>query len=845
MYNPAQQLRCKPTVSATHELLRFGVFELNLTTEELRKAGTLIKLSPQPFKLLALLASHSGQVVTREDIQQQIWGEETYVDFEQGMNHCIKQIRNALSDSADTPLYIETIPRRGYRFLAPVVSKTILAPAPHVVESQSGIQSGIAMPAIKLPVGPWATAPPKVPPEAALVLNLKKVVPPDVATPPPAMAATATAMEPGTHPRGAPGRRTRGTGLAVAALLLIAAVVGFLYWRSGKSAVLSERDTIVLADFDNTTGEPVFDSALKQALSVDLEQSPFLNVLSDQKVSEQLHFMGLPADTHLNEEVARQVCQRAGSKAVLLGYISGVGGHYLIGLNAVDCNTGDSLGSEQADAGSREQVLNALGKATRRMREKLGESLASVQKYDTPVEQATTPSLDALKSYSLGMKMGSTQGYSAAVPYFKSAIDLDPNFAMAYARLGVEYFNLNQPTLAAENATKAYQLRDHTSEREKLYIVSHYHDLVTGDADQTIAAYQLLQQAYPREQSSYMNLNSWYNAIGKYDQAMSEAQNGLQLDPGNVINYHNLAVTYIDLDRLDDAQAVLEQARIRKLADPALLADLYEVDFLRGNTAAMARQVVAATGKPGVEDQLLALQSDTEAYFGRLTKARELSQLAQASALHAGANEAAALWQLAGALHEAELGDPQRARQQATAALAAGPGKNVRILAALALARSGDRKRAQTLADELVKQYPSDTMVNDYWVPTIRAAIALDEKNPAAAIAALQAVASYEIGSPSPGIAFYPVYLRGLAYLQQGQAGPAAAQFQKMLDNRGVILNIPIAALAHLRLAQAQAMSGNNAAARKSYEDFLALWKDADPDLPILKQAQAQYAKLR
>ncbi len=829
-------------MSATHELLRFGVFELNLTTEELRKTGTLIRLSPQPFKLLALLASHSGQIVTRENIQQQIWGGETYVDFEQGMNHCIKQIRNALSDSADNPLYVETIPRRGYRFLAPVTSKTIPAPPPRVVESHSGIQSGIATPAIKPAGQPPPTNPPKPPIETPLALNLKKVAPAEVATLSPALSKP---PEVEARPSQKSNRLGLWVAIIVAAIVVIGAIAGFLYWRSQRTVALSERDTIVLADFDNTTEEPVFDSALKQALSVDLEQSPFLNVLPDQTVEEQLRFMGLPVDAHLSEDIARQVCQRAGSKAVLLGSISGVGGRYKIGLNAIDCNTGDSLGSEQADASSREQVLSALGKAARRMRAKLGESLASVQKYDTPPEKATTPSLDALKAYSLGIKVGSTQGYSAAVPYFKSAIDLDPTFAMAYARLAVEYFNLNQPTLAAENATQAYQLRDHTSAREKLYITSHYHDLVTGDADQTINAYQLLQQDYPREPSSYMNLNSWYNATGKYDQALLEAQNALQLDPANVTNYHNLIVTYIDLNRLDDAQAVLGQARARKLADPALLADLYEIAFLRGDTAGMAQQLAAAAGKPGVEDQLLALQSDTEAYFGRLTKARELSQLAQTSALRSGAKEVAALWQLAGALHEAELGDAQNARQQAAAALAASPGKNVSILAALALARSGDRKRATALADELAKEYPADTLVNDYWVPTIRAAVALDEKNPKAAIEALRAAAPYETGSPSPPIAFfYPVYLRGLAYLQQGQGEQAAAQFQKMLSYRGVILNTPIAALAHLQLARAQAMSGNNAAARKSYQEFLALWKDADPEVPLLKQVQSEYTKL-
>ncbi len=831
-------------MSDTHELLRFGVFELNLTTEELRKSGTILKLSPQPFKLLALLARRSGQIVAREEIQRQLWGGETYVDFEQGMNHCIKQIRNALSDSADRPLYVETIPRRGYRFLAPVVSKTILAPAPRVIESQSGIQSSIAVPAIKTPSPSPAVTPSQLPAEPTMEPNRQPAVAPVQATP-----AAEASPTPGATTSDTPETRRglRWLALAAAAIVVIGAIAGYLYWhgRVRNGAALSERDTIVLADFDNTTGEPIFDSALKQALSVDLEQSPFLNVLSEQQIAEQLRFMGLPADAHLSEEVARQLCQRAGSKAVLLGSISGVGGRYKIGLKAIDCNTGDSLGSEQADAGSRQQVLNALGKAARGMRSQLGESLASVQKYDTPVEQATTPSLDALKAYSLGMKKAATEGYAAAVPYFKSAIDLDPNFAMAYARLAVEYFNLNQPTLAAENATRAFQLRDHTSEREKLYITSHYHDLVTGDAGELVAAYQLLQQDYPREPSSYMNLNSWYNAIGKYEQALMEAQNALQLDPANVTNYHNLIVTYIDLNRVDDAQKALDEASARKLADPALITDLYEVAFLRGDTAGMARQVAAASGQAGVEDILFALQSDTEAYFGRLTKARELSQAAQGSALHAEANETAALWQLAGALHEAELGDARRARQDAAAALAVSGGKNVRILAALVLARSGDGKRAQTLADELAKQYPSDTIVNDYWVPTIRAAAALSEKNPTAALEALKAAAPYETGSPSPGIAFYPVYLKGLAYLQQGQGEQAAAEFQKMLSYRGVILNIPIAALVHLQLARAEAMSGNNAAARKAYDDFLALWKDADSDLPLLKQAQAESAKLK
>ncbi len=826
-------------MSETQDLLRFGVFELNVTTEELRKSGTLIRLAPQPFKLLTLLARRSGQVVTREDIQQGLWGGETYVDFEQGMNHCIKQIRSALSDSADAPLYIETIPRRGYRFLAPVVTKTVPAPPPRVVESTSGIQTRVPIPG----ASSGATTP-----QAAPVKALATALPPtaiaQAATPailvqePPAptVATEVTAQAKGVS------RKL----IVIAAVVLVVAVAAVVYWRSRKPAVLlNEKDTIVVTDFENTTGESVFDSALKQALSVDLEQSPFLNVLSDHKVAEQLRFMGLAADTRLKADVARQVCQRSGSKAMLVGSISGVGGHYVIGLKAIDCDSGDSLGSEEADAGSRSQVLPALGKAARGMRGKLGESLASVQKYDTPLEQATTPSLDALKAYSLGLKMADSQGYAASVPYFKSAIDLDPNFAMAHARLGTEYYNLNQPTLAVQYTTQAFELRDRTSEREKLYITSHYHDLVRGDLNQAIATYRLLQQAYPRDQSSYLDLTSCYNTAGNYEAALPQAKQALQLDPGNSINYHNLALTYIYLNRLDEAQAVLDQARSRQLAEPALLADLYEVAFLRGDTGAMAGFVAAAAGKSGIEDQLLALQSDTEAYHGRLQQARELSLRAQASATSAGAREVGALWQLAGALHEVEIGDPQAGRQQAIEALAGNPGKNVEIMSALVLARGGDRKRAESIASQLVKQFPADTMINDYWVPVIRAAVALDENNPAAAIEALRPTAPYEAATPSPGYVFYPVYLGGLAYLRQGQGADAAAEFQKMLKYRGAILNIPTAALARLQLARAQAMSGDKAAARKSYEEFLALWKDADEGLPILKQAQMEYAKVQ
>jgi serine/threonine protein kinase/tetratricopeptide (TPR) repeat protein len=654
-------------------------------------------------------------------------------------------------------------------------------------------------------------------------------------------------------PQATPNRRrssdrqpTRTAILWVILAVLLAALAGAWYWHAQRTPKLTDKDTIVLADFNNTTGEAVFDAALPQALTVGLEQSPFLNVLSYLRVNEQLRFMGLPTNTRLTEDVTRQICQRTGSKAMLLESVSQLGSHYVIGVKAINCRTGDSLGDEQVEAGSREQVLSALGKATTKMREKLGESLASLQKYDTPIEQATTPSLEALQSYSLGLKMQDTEGDQASLSFFQRAIELDPNFAMAYARLGVAYSNLNEPTLAADNTAKAYELRSNTSEKEKLYIVCHYHDLVTGDVDQAIQAYLLLRQTYPREEASYVNLNSAYTAIGRYNQALAEAQAAIQVNPSHVINYTNLAGTYMNLNRFDDAKAVLEQARARKLENQAMLAEYYGLAFVAEDGSEMAHQMAAAMGNPGIEDQMLVMQADTDAYFGRLAKARQSTQMARDSALHAGAKETAALWQLDGALHEAELGDPPRANREALEALGSGDGKNVQVLVALVLARSGDRKQAQALADDLAKRFPSDTIVNYYWLPSIRAALALDEKNPSAAIDALQPALPYEFGSAAPGIGVaYPAYLRGLAYLQTGQGKEAAAEFQKILDHRGVVLNFPLGALAYLQMARALSMSGDKDGARQAYRDFLKIWKGADADNPVLLQAKMEYARLK
>src|SRR6266404_1279374 len=628
----------------------------------------------------------------------------------------------------------------------------------------------------------------------------------------------------------------------VAAILVAAVAVGG-YLVTHRAPKLKETDTIVLSDFTNTTGDSVFDGALKQALTANLEQSPFLNVLSDQKVNQQLRFMGKSTDTHLTEDVTRQICQRASSKAMLLGSIAALGSHYSIGLKAVNCVSGDSLGDEQVEAESKEQVLKSLGDAATHLRAKLGESLASVQKYDTAVAEASTSSLEALQAYSLGMRTQTTKGEQAAIPYYKHAIELDPNFAMAHARLGICLGNLVQAELGKASLAKAYELRARVSEKERLYLESHYHQIVMGDLEKSNQVYQTFAQIYPREPNPHVNLGFNYSNLGDYKQAVAENLVALRLDPSSVIVYANATQSYIALERPDEAKSMIGQALSRKLESEELLGNMYLLAFVRRDTAEMQKQLAAAIGKLGFEDQLLAAQSDTEAFFGRLAKAREFTGKARESAIRVDSKEGSAIWQMGGALHEVDTGNLDRGHQEALAALAFAPTLNVKELAALALGQTGDAKRAAAIADELEKAYPSDTLVRNYWVPVIRASVALAANNPTAAVAALRPPAPYELGSTGI-LPLYPVYVRGLAYLKLKDGPAAATEFQKILDHPGIVLNFPVGALAHLQLARAKVLAKDAESARKAYQDFLTLWKDADPDIPILKEAKSEYAAL-
>jgi tetratricopeptide (TPR) repeat protein len=601
---------------------------------------------------------------------------------------------------------------------------------------------------------------------------------------------------------------------------------------------------VVLADFENKTGDAVFDDALKQALAVELGQSPFLNVLSDRKVNDTLGMMGRPANERITVDAGRELCLRTGSKAVLGGTISSLGSHYLIDLNAVACNTGDTLAKQQAEATSKEDVLKALSQASSSLRTNLGESLPSVQKFDVPIE-ATTSSLEALKNYSMGMKIRREKGAAPSIPFLKQAIELDSNFPMAYAGLAIAYHSLQQPSLALEYAIKAYQLRDRVSERERLRISANYFD-ATGEIEKEMQAYELWKADYPRDVIPHNNLANVYGYMGHYDKALAELQETLRLAPDNVTSYSNLALTYIALNRLEEAKATSDQAFAHKLDDRLLRQTVYLLAFLRTDTAQMEQQVAWGAGNPGDEDALLAMQSDTEFYYGRLTRARDFSRRAVDSAIRADSRETAAFWQVTAALREAELGNTVSARQRVAAALALSPGRDVKVVAALTLARTGDLPRARTLAEELEKSYPTNTFLKLYWLPTINAAIELNKGTPSQALKYLEATAPYELGTAGTSINnLYPAYVRGQAYLLANNGAAAAAEFQKLVDQRGIVGNFMTGSLAHLQIGRAYAMAGDTAKAKAAYQDFLTLWKDADADIPILKEAKAEYAKLQ
>jgi tetratricopeptide (TPR) repeat protein len=603
----------------------------------------------------------------------------------------------------------------------------------------------------------------------------------------------------------------------------------------------------VIADFANTTGDPVFDTTLKEALGVDLEQSPFLNVLSERKVGETLKLMGKSSSERITRDMGREICMRTSSKALLTGSIASLGSHYAIAIKALNCRNGDVIAATQGEAEGREKVLQTLGEEVSSLRGKLGESLASIKKFDKPLEEATTSSLEALQAYTEGDRLAREQSDTKAVPFLKRAVELDPNFARAYTSLGVRYNNLGQASLAIQSVKKAYELHNRVSEREQYYISCTYFTLVTGELTKAIQQYELWIQQYPRDYVAATNLGVNYFTLGQFERAAAVTRQALDLEPDSIVGYNNLGVAYFSMNRLDEAKSAFDQALARQLDGPYLRQSIYYLNFLRQDAAGMQEQVTWAMGKPGAEDLMLSAESDTQAYHGRLQKARELSQRAEESAKRNDSKETAAFWQGNEALREVEFGYASEAREQAHQALALAPGRDVWVESGLALARAGSTTEAEKLAGHLNHEFALDTLMQNYWIPVIRASIELDRRNADNAIALLQAAVPYELADPPPFAAgtMYPAYLRGQAYLSAHKGADAATEFQKIIDHPGVIVNFPLAALAHLGVARARNLSGDIAGARTAYQDFFALWKDADPDIPILKQAKVEYAKLQ
>ncbi len=654
-----------------------------------------------------------------------------------------------------------------------------------------------------------------------------------------------------------PVARNRRVLWVTAALVIVGSIIAG-YFFSHRPVKLTEKDTIVLGDFANSTGDPVFDDALKTALSVSLNQSPFLNVLSDNRVAATLKLMTRPPDTKLTPDVVRELCQRAGSKAYIAGSIASLGSQYVLGLKVVNCQSGDTLAQEQATATAKEKVLDALGEAASKLRSELGESLATVQKFDVPLMQATTSSLEALKAYSLAGRPNHETGSSSELSYHQRAIQLDPNFAMGYEKIGEDYFNLGELGRASEYYTKAFELREQVSEEEKLLITSAYYVNVTGELEKGAQTYQEWIENYPRASGAHHNLANVYAMQGQWEKASQAYRESLRLSPNSGAHYSSLANILLALHRFEEARQIIYEAKARKLDDAIDHAALYSLAFLATDSPAIAEQQQWFAGQPDAENYGLALASDTEAYAGHLGKARELTKQSVDSAIRADNKESGAIWRDNAALREVAFGNAAEAKQAAAEALKLAPtSQGVEDEAALAFAMAGDAARADSLAQDLNKRFPLDTQVQSLWLPAIRAQLAIDRKNPADALNGLQAAAPpIELGQ----IMFinnlsclYPTYIRGQAYLAAGQGDAAATEFQKILDHSGIVWNCWTGALAHLGVARANALqaktsTGADAArvrALAAYKDFLTLWKDADPDIPVLQQAKAEYAKLK
>jgi DNA-binding winged helix-turn-helix (wHTH) protein/tetratricopeptide (TPR) repeat protein len=758
-------------------------------------------MQEQPYRLLVALLENPGQVISREELRSRLWLDGTFVDFDGSLRVAVRKLREALDDDAEDPRYIETIPKRGYRFLVPEVRR--IESAPEAAE-----------------------------PKAATFGD--------------------HARRDDLEPLKTGAKATRWWLVAGAAILMIGIglTVGSRMFFPHKVHALTDKDTIVLADFANATGDPVFDGTLRQGLSVQLEQSPFLSIIPDEKIQQTLGLMGQPVDVKLVPAVAREVCQRTASAVVLDGSIAKIGTQYLLTLKAVNCKSGETLASTESQASDENHVLNALGKVSVQIRNKLGESLSTIQKFDTPLEEATTPSLEALKAYSSAMQTVRTKGPDAATPFFKRAVELDPNFAVAYAYLGVMATTSLEPTLSVDYRTKAYELRGRVSEAEKYWITATYHKGVSGNIPKAIEACDIWIQAYPRSEMPRIYLGAAVlPVVGQYERAVEESSEAVRLRPDFPLAYAFNIRAYAALNRFDEAKALYAKALERRLSNPFIDVVMYDLAFAQNDTAGMAQHAAKLKALPRLGHQIINMEGDTAAYSGHLIDARELSRRAMDNAQRAGEKDAPAVYSGTSGLREAWFGNTGEARRRGSLALKLSSGRDLQYFVALTFAYAREDARAKALADDLDKRFPEDTIVQFNYLPTVRGKLALNKGDVSGAIQSLGAAGPYELGATRTTdldwTAMFPVFVRGEAYLAAGQGSLAAAEFQKILDHRGLVLNQPIGALAHLGLGRAYVLQSDIPKAKAAYLDFLTLWQDADPDIPVLQQAKAEYAKLQ
>jgi eukaryotic-like serine/threonine-protein kinase len=763
-------------------LYQFGPFRVDPDKQTLLRDGEPIALAPKTFQLLLVLLRHGNEIVTKDELMKAVWPD-TFVE-ETNLTRNIFTLRKALGET-ELDRYIVTVPGQGYRLAAPA--------------------SLFAEPEVSIAVAEHAKVQVRI-------------------------------------------EDTRGwKWIAIVAMLLL--VLGAVTWRVflHRSPVLGEKDTIVLADFSNSTGDPVFDDTLRQGMAVELDQSPFLSLISEDRIRRTLSLMGAPKDARLTSDLAREVCVRLGSTAVIDGSIARMGTQFVLGLRAVNCATGETLDDEQVQIARKEDILRALTQIAGKFRSHAGESLATIQKHATPLAEATTPSLEALKAYSAAWEVAFSSPHNAIL-LLQRAVQIDPDFAMAYAFQGRLYADIWEPVLSQQSISRAYELRNRASDRERFFIELNYESQVTGNLERTQEICQLWAQTYPRDWQPHGELTWIDQELGRFDDSAAEAEKAIDLNPDFTPGYNNLAWAYVLSDRLDKAENTLQRAAGRKLEMPEMLVMRYYIAFLKGDHAGMERAAAEAQGHPEAEDWIAYEHASALAYSGRMKMARGLTKRAVELARQTNQPERVAMYEAGMAVREAFYGETLEAKREAEGARALSNGRDVEWAAALAYALSGDLLASQKLTADLEKRFPNDTCVRLTYLPALRALAALHDDDPAKALDLLQTAAPIEFGVPGSWSGFYgnlyPAYLRGMAYLAQRRGTEAAAEFQKVLVHPSIVFTDPVGALAHLQLGRAYALTRDTAKAKSEYQDFLVLWKDADSDIPVLKQAKAEYARL-